>query len=244
MKRCLLVVSGLAACLIALAGCSSGGNTRPAAAEPTPGLGSQAYTITTQATGRAKATPDTLTVTLGVQTRDASARAALTANNEKTTALLNQLKGSGVAAKDLQTVDLSIQPNYTKSGEQITGYQVTNTVRATFHDLKNAGSVIDAAAATVGNAVRIQQMGFSVSDDTAVQAQARTKAVQQAQDQAQQIAKASGSTLGRIRTITEAPAQLNQPTLDAAIASAAKSVPIQAGQLEITVDIQITYDIS
>jgi len=181
---------------------------------------------------------------LGVQTRDASARAALTANNEKTTALLNKLKGSGVATKDLQTVDLSIQPNYTKSGEQITGYQVTNTVHATFHDLKNAGSVIDAAAATVGNAVRIQQMGFSVSDDTAPQAQARTKAVQQAQDQAQQIAKASGSKLGRIRTITEAPAQLNQPTFDAAIASAARSVPIQAGQLELTVDIQITYDIS
>src|SRR6266508_331407 len=172
MKRCFLVVCGLAACLVALVGCSSGVNTRPAAAAPTPGgLGSQAYTITTQATGRAKATPDTLTVTLGVQTRDASAQAALTANNEKTTALLNKLKGSGVAAKDLQTVDLSIQPNYTKSGEQITGYQVTNAVRATFHDLKNAGSVIDAAAATVGNAVRIQQMGFSVSDDTAVQAQ-------------------------------------------------------------------------
>ncbi len=244
MERSFLAVSGLASCLIALVGCSSGGTTRPAAAEPTPGLGSQAYTITTQATGRAKATPDTLTVTFGVQTHDASARAALTANNDKTTALLNKLKDSGVAAKDLQTVDLSIQPNYTRTGEQITGYQVTNTVNATFHDLKNAGSLIDAAATTVGNAVRIQQMGFSISDDTAVQAQARTKAVHQAQDQAQQIAKASGSKLGRIRIITEAPAQLNQPIFAAPAASAAKSVPIQAGQLDLSVDIQITYDIS
>ncbi len=42
-----------------------------------------------------------MTVILGVQTRADTARAALDANNAKATALIDVLKGSGVAAADL-----------------------------------------------------------------------------------------------------------------------------------------------
>lgn len=242
MNRFVVAVLGVPLCAVAVAGCASGHASAPAA-DSTPSSGSAIYTITTQATGRTMATPDEVTVTIGVQTSGASARAALSANNAKAAALLSKLKGSGVEAKDLQTAGLSVEPTYSKDAAQITGYSVSNTVQATLHDLKNAGSVIDAAASAVGNAIRIQAIAFSISDDAAAKAQARAAAVKQAQDQARQIAAASGAKLGRIRTIVESPEQLNQPTYDAASAVPRASVPIQPGQLEMTVDVQITYDI-
>jgi uncharacterized protein YggE len=119
-------------------------------------------------------------------------------------------------------------------------------LQATLHNLKTAGGLIDAAAASVGNAVRIDQMSFSVSDDSTENAQARTDAVTKAQLQAEQIAKAAGAKLGRIRTITEQPPQQDQPNFDATAARlpAASSVPILAGQLTVNVSVQITYDIT
>ena len=245
MNRSALTACGLVLGAVAFTGCASHPNAQSAAAPATSGTGSPAYTITTQATGHASATPDTLDVTMGVDTRAATAQAALSANNTKTTALEHRFISGGVALKDLQTAGLSIQPTYARDGTTITGYEVTNTVQATLHNLNAAGGLIDAAPATVGNAVRIDQMSFSVSDDSTVNAQARTDAVTKAQQQAQQIAKASGAKLGRIRAITEQPAQLNQPDYRAAAAlPAGQSVPLLAGQLSVSVSIQIAYDIS
>ena len=245
MNRSTLIACGLVLGAVVFTGCASHQNAQSAGAVPTSNTGSQAYTITTQATGSATATPDTLDVTMGVDTRAATAQAALSANNTKTTALEKKFISGGVALKDLQTAGLSIQPTYARDGTTITGYDVTNTVQATLHNLKVAGGLIDAAAASVGNAVRIDQMSFSVSEDSTVNAQARTDAVTKAQQQAQQIAKASGAKLDRIRAITEQPAQLNQPNYDAASAlPATQSVPILAGQHTVSVSIQIAYDIS
>lgn len=245
MKRSIPAACGLILGATVLAGCASRQAEQPPAAAPTGITGSQPYVITTQATGEASATPDTLDVTMGVDTRAGTARDALSANNAKMTALERKFKSGGVPAKDLQTAGLSIQPTYGQDGSTITGYEVTDMVQATLHNLGTAGGLIDAAAATAGNAVRIDNMRFSVSDDSAVNGQARADAVRKAQLQAQQIAKASGSKLDRIRTITEQPPQQDQPNFDASAAvPAARSVPILAGQLTVNVSVQITYDIS
>ncbi len=243
MNRFSIAVVAVPLFAVALAGCASGHASAPATSS-TPRSDPTAYTITTQATGHTTATPDEVSVTVGVQTSSASARAALSANNSKAAALLSTLKRSGVAPKDVQTAGLSVDPTYAKDGAQITGYSVSNTVQVTFRDLKNAGKIIDAAASSVGNAIRIQAIAFSISDDATAIAHARANAVKQAQDQARQIAAASGAKLGRIRTIVESPQQLNQPTFAAAASALRASVPIQAGQLEMSVDVQITYDIS
>ena len=245
MNRSIPAACGLILAATVFTGCASHQTAQPAAAAPTGDSGTQPYVITTQATGKASATPDTLDVTMGVDTRAATAHAALSANNTKMTAMERKFRSSGVPSKDIQTADLSIQPTYAQNGSTITGYEVTDMVQATLHNLKTAGGLIDAAAASVGNAVRIDQMSFSVSDDSTVNAQARTDAVMKAQLQARQIAKASGATLGRIRTITEQPPQQDQSNFDTAAAlPAARSVPILAGQLTVNVSVQITYDIT
>lgn len=216
-----------------------------AASTPTAAL--DGHTLSTRGVGRATGTPDTLTVVIGVSTQASSAKSALDANNSKANALLELLRRNGVANKDLRTSQLSINPVYNDKSTAITGYQVDNTVQATLHDLGKAGSLLDAAVGTVGDAVRIQQISFSIGDDTALRAQARAQAVAQARAQAGQLAQAAGVSLGAIRSLTEqvdAGYPITYDMAKTAAGASAASVPMQAGQQEITVAVDLVYDIS
>jgi len=220
------------------------GVVAPLAATPTAAV--DGHTITTRGVGRATGTPDTVTVVIGVSTQAASATAALDANNAKANALLALLRRNGVADKDLRTSQLSVNPTYNDKGATITGYQVDNTVQATLHELGRAGALLDAAVGTVGNAVRIQQISFSIGDDSALRAQARARAVGQAKAQATQLAQAAGVRLGSIRSLTELAdggAPITYDMRSAAGASTAAAVPVQAGQQDITVTVDLVYDI-
>jgi uncharacterized protein YggE len=225
---------------VALAGC--------AAAEPAPsaaaGTGSSAGPgITARGTGTVRGTPDTMTVVLGVQTRGDTAEAALGANNERATALIEALKGRGVPAEDLQTSQLSIYPSFDQQGTRITGYEVSNQVTATLRDIPAAGATVDAAAVAAGDAIRVQQLGFSIDDDSEPRAQARADAVRQAQAQARQLAEAAGVALGPIRTITEVAAAQPGVYPQADRVAPAAAVPVEPGTQELSVVVEVVYGI-
>src|SRR6185312_1985866 len=140
MKRGLSGVVVLAIGAVALAGCSGG--SEPAAATSTSA--GSASSITTRGLGTVTRIPDTVTMVIGVQSRAQSAKAALDANTDRATALINVLKSKGVAPADLQTSQLSVTPTYDSAAGRISGYEVTNQVTATLHDVGAAGGLIDA----------------------------------------------------------------------------------------------------
>lgn len=238
MKLSLSGVVVLALGAVALAGCS-GGN------EPATSTGAGSTNlpgITTRGLGTVTRTPDTVTVIIGVQTRGQSAKGALDANTGKVTALIDVLKSKGVAAADLQTSQLSVNPTSDSATGRITGYEVTNQVTAKLHDIGAAGGLIDAAGEAAGDAVRLQQLRFSIDDDSASRAQARANAVRQAQVHAKQMADAAGVTLGRIRSITEMP--VSPPSsLGREGAAATAPVPIEPGTQELAVMVEVVYAI-
>jgi uncharacterized protein YggE len=238
MKLSLSGVVVLALGAVALAGCS-GGN------EPATSTGAGSTNlpgITTRGLGTVTRTPDTVTVIIGVQTRGQSAKGALDANTGKATALIDVLKSKGVAAADLQTSQLSVNPTSDSATGRITGYEVTNQVTAKLHDIGAAGGLIDAAGEAAGDAVRLQQLSFSIDDDSASRAQARANAVRQAQEHAKQMADAAGVTLGRIRSITEMPVSPPSP-LGREGAAATAPVPIEPGTQELAVMVELVYAI-
>ncbi|MFE3289546.1 SIMPL domain-containing protein [Rhodococcus sp. NPDC059234] len=228
-----LGLAAIAATGALVAGCGTGATVGTDG--PPPG-------ISTQATGKVTGTPDTLTVVLGVQTQGTDANGTLAANAEKATALVDSLKSKGVDAKDIQTSGLSVQPTFGPDGT-ITGYQVGNQVTATVHEVARAGEVIDAAAAAAGDAVRVQQTSFSIADDGELRAQARERAVQQAQAQAGQIAAAAGVGLGPVRSITEVPATGPAPMPGSAALADRAPTPIEPGSQELSVSVQVVYDV-
>jgi uncharacterized protein len=233
-----------------VAGCSSG-SSKPTAATPiqlaaadtssaTPGP-----TINVAGHGEVEGTPDVMTVTMGVQTTDPSAQAALQHNNDRANQLISALKTQGVAAKDIQTIDLNVSPNFDKNFK-VTGYSASNTVSAKLRDLSKAGEVIDAAALTVGDDIRLQGVSFSIDNTSALVAKARADAVKDALAQGGQLADAAGVKLGSIRTIDDTGTQLPPPQYYAKSAadSAASPVPISPGSQQLSVDVTVVFDLA
>jgi len=233
MHRAALPLIALAT--LALAGCSATAATPPGPAEP-PG-------ITARATGTVAATPDTATVVLGVQTRDRSATAALTANSERANAVIGVLQGAGVAPADIRTSQLTVYPTTAPETGRITGYEVSNQVTATLHDIAAAGAMIDQAAGAAGDAIRVQQIDFSVAAESAERAQARADAVHRALAQAQQLADAAGVGLGPVRSIVEVGGQPPMP-YRAEADRAAQAVPLQPGTQELAVTVEVVHAIA
>lgn len=243
ISRTLPALAALALGTLVLGGCANA----PAAASPTATPGTAGLpSIVAHGQGKVTGTPDTVTLTLGVQTAGASAKAAMDANAAKANALVDMLKGKGVAEKDLRTSQLNVSPTYGPPDGRISGYQVSNMVTATLHDIGAAGGIIDAAGAAAGDAVRVQGLTFSIADDSTLRGQARADAVKQAQAQAKQLADAAGVALGKVRTISEAAAPTTpQPyaAYDLAAGSAKAQAPIQPGTQELQVSVDVVYDI-
>lgn len=246
-------IATVAVCAIGVAGCSSGSSKSSAPVTPATlraAAGSSATaaasgpTINVSGHGEVEGTPDVMTVTIGVQTSDPSAQAALHRNNDRAVALTNALKAQGVAAKDIQTVDLSVSPNFDKNFH-VTGYSASNTVTAKLRDLSKAGEVIDAAALTVGEDVRLQGVQFSIDNTSALVAKARADAVQDALTQAKQLAAASGVKLGAIRTIDDTgtvdPLQYARTK---GLSDNAAAVGISPGTQQLSVDVTVVFDIA
>ena len=247
------IVAAAAIVVTGVAGCSSGSNAgaktsaapvQLTAATTGAGTTTAGPTIDVAGHGEVSGTPDVMTVTLGVQTTDPSAQAALQRNNDRAAQLIAALKARGVADKDIQTIDLNVSPNFDKD-YKVTGYSASNTVSAKLRDLSKAGEVIDAAALTVGPDVRLQGVTFSIDNTSALVAKARADAVKDALAQGGQLAAAAGVKLGAIRTIDDTGTQLPQPEYyDKASSGSAAGVPISPGTQQLSVDVTVVFDIA
>jgi uncharacterized protein YggE len=200
--------------------------------------------LTVQGTGDASATPDLLTVSVGIDVTHPSAQASLVDDNSKASAVTAALKQGGVADKDIQTSDVSINPQYNLAG-QITGYQMTNTLTAKLRDFSTAGSVLDAITTAAGNSARIDSVTFSIEDPRRIEDRARTDAVHQAVSHARSMAQAAGEHLGPVCSLSDdsspgygIPSPLQYGNASASIPTA---VPLQAGTQQVSAQITLVY---
>jgi uncharacterized protein len=205
-------------------------------------------TITVTGVGTADATPDTLTVDFTVHVTRATVQEALDAQAGAVRRLLDALKSSGIPRQRTQTTDLSLDRHYDEHGV-VTGYDANETVRAKVRPLVHAGRAISKAATSAGNAVAVGDLAFDLADDTDVVKSARDNAFADAQDRARQYASLSGRGLGRVEKVTEIVDTAPQPVdfyqqdvlRAAASGSAAKAVPLRAGQQTLTVRVNVTW---
>lgn len=255
MKKRMVAIAGLGL-VLALAGCNGSGSgasssatggrrtaelvTQPVASNPA------ARTIAVQATGKVSGTPDTLTISIGVQSNAPTAQAALAQAADRARKVIDSLKGSGVSGNDIQTSQLSISPTFDPQGRRVVAYSASNMVTAKLHGLDHAGSVIDAAAAQGGDDIRLGSVDFSIQDTSTLVAAARADAVKQARAQAEQYAKAAGIEVGDVQTIQESvttpvPQYRNYAAADASPTTV--PTPIEPGQQELSVQISVVYAI-
>ncbi|HXQ59534.1 MAG TPA: SIMPL domain-containing protein [Acidimicrobiales bacterium] len=202
--------------------------------------------LTVQGTGLATGKPDLLTVSVGIDVTESTAKAALADDNTTANSVIDTLGLSGSAAKDVQTSDVTINPQYDLKGN-ITGYEVTNTLTAKLRNFNTAGSIIDGLAAAAGNSIRLDSLGFSVEDTRPLEDQARTDAVRQAVSHAQSMAQAAGERLGPVCSLTDQ-SQLenlypfsNDQAAGIPAASSATHVPLAPGSEQETAQVSMVY---
>ena len=243
MRKLKLLCLGLSALLvITLIGCDPQIVT-PLLSSP------NSRTVHVTGSGSVVGEPDIATLNLGVSVEKASVEEAREAAASAMTAVIESLEVNNVAEKDIQTENFSIHPqyDYTDNGRVLRGYRVNNTVSAKVRELESLSDIIDDAAAAGGDIVIVNAIQFMIEDATALQTQARALAVKNAEAKAQTLAEASGVTLGKPVTITEISSgggpRIAYAESALAADSARSSTPVQAGELTVTVNVTIVYEI-
>jgi uncharacterized protein len=205
-------------------------------------------TLSVTGSARVTAQPDIASISIGVHTESDRAADAVTENNRQAQAIVTALTALGVSEADIQTLGFNIFPQdeWGPGGERTgTRFIVDNTVTVKVRDLdlisELLGAVIEAGA---NNIYGIQ---FDLEDKSELIAEARKKAVEDAQSQAQELASAAGITLGAIQSLNYY-SSIPVPIFDNKVAfgmggAEASSVPVSPGQLIITADVSITFEI-
>jgi uncharacterized protein YggE len=204
-------------------------------------------TLNVNGLGASYLTPDIAYIYIGVHNEGATASEVVTANKAQTNAVLNALKKAGVEDKDLRTTNFSIYPSQQYGADgTVTGsiYMVDNTVYVTVRNLDGLGTLLDDTISAGANSINSIQ--FDVADKTAAVKEARAKGVEDAKNQAKELADAAGITLGDIQNISfydNSPYPVVDGKGGGGGAMTSAAVAIQPGQLMISISVNITYAI-
>jgi len=214
-------------------------------------LNSQQEGIWVSGNGKVSAVPDIAILRLGIEAQEISVAEAQSQAAEAMNAVMSALTDNGVAEKDIQTQYFNIHRvtrwDDTKRQEVVIGYRVTNMVTAKMREMDKVGAIIDAVAMASGDLTRIDGVSFSVDDPSAYREEARQKAMADAKAKAGQLAELAGVTLGKPIYISESayfPTPIYRQDFFEKVAGAPMvETPISPGEMEISLNVQVTYAI-
>lgn len=216
-------------------------NSLPALAE------GPARTVTVTGEGTVEAAPDQAVISLGVTTQGDTAASALAANNAALAKVMDRLRAAGIEDRDMQTSNLSLNPNWTgyDAGQTptISGYVASNMLTIRVRVLASLGAVLDAAVTDGANT--LNGLTFGLSDPKPATDLARKEAMQDAAARAALLVEAAGATLGPVVTITEGGSfSPPMPMFRADAAASPGAVPVAGGELGISASVTVVYEIA
>lgn len=215
----------------------------------TPGysLPGDATLVAVAVQGEARRAPDVATLSVGVVTEAPDGNAAMRANAERMSKVMDAIKRVGIAEKDVQTSGVSLSPQYQYRDQQtprITGYQASNTVSLKVREIAELGEVMDALAGAGAN--QIYGPNFEIDEPEPVLGEARRAAIEQARARAATYASALGMKVRRIVSINEGAGGGIRPMPYMAMskaADAAESTPIAPGENTLSVNLEVVFEL-
>lgn len=187
--------------------------------------------VVTTGQGEVRVVPDRATISIGVQTRALTAVDASAVNARKQKAVIDAIRGKGIAAEQISTTGYNVQPEmkYEKPGAPpvVSGYMVWNVVSVQLQRTDLVGAVIDAALAA--GATGINSLAFSISNPDSARRAAIAIAVGRAKGDGEAAARAAGGELGVLVELTTG--EFDMPT-PRPMAFAARAMEGDATQIE------------
>ena len=205
-------------------------------------------TITVNGTGAVSLAPDIATVNLGVSTQNANPQHALEENNALTANLITTLRNLDISEENIRTAHFFIDAVWGgHDWATITGYRVSNTVTVTIHDIDRLGDIMAAAVAAGANVSH--GISFGISDSAEAYEQALAMAIADAERKARAMARALNSEIIGRNSVIEIGGMFTPVarTMGAVAMEAdmvLSSVPIEAGELTVTANVQIVYSVT
>lgn len=239
VRICLAAVAaalalGAAACDSKPASSDSSGTTAP-------------RQVTVIGSGKVQGTPDTLTVAASMEATAPDITAALNQTSQRQQAVITALGGAGIDKKDISTSQVTLQPQYNIDGSTISGYRASNSIDVKIRKIDTASNVLALIANTGGEATRINSVNYSIEDDSQLVKDARARAFEDAKDRADQYAQLSGLALGKVISISEAPAGTPPPPptpMPMPRSAMAEAVPLEPGQQTVGFSVTVVWELT
>ena len=149
--------------------------------------------------------------------------------------VINALRQAG--AREIATQWVSVYPVTGENGASRATRRRTACPQSV--DIDDAAGLIDAAAEAGAN--QVSGPGMSSSNAEELYRQALAKAVDEARERAQVLAKAAGRSLGEITSIVEGSGAMPLPYAERAALDA--STPIVPGEQETTATVTVTFSL-
>ena len=207
-------------------------------------------TVGVSGQGEVRAEPDRATVMLGVESRKPKLEDARAAVAKTVDAVLKLTRDLKIDPQLVRSTRINVQPEYNWGSSNpnertLIGYYVARQVEVELHDLEKLGQLLERATDLGVNQMGDPRLDSSKRQDLVREALA--KAVVDARQNAEVIAKAAGAKLGNARTIN-ANTEFTQPPVPmvramAMEAKAAGGAPYQSGEMTFNATVTVQYDL-
>lgn len=221
-----------------------------AAAQPMPVISADATRLDLSVSGKSTRVPDLATISAGVQTQAKTAQDAIAQNATHMKQVVAALRAAGIAERDIQTSNISLNPQYDYRREDgqgpiLTGYMASNQVSVKFRDIAKAGAIIDALVAVGAN--QINGPMLSIDDLDSALDEARLDAIRAGRERADLYARALGKRVVRLVMVSEGGGMTRPPmpvvAYSRAMAMDEASSEILPGEQDVSVTLQMSFDL-
>src|SRR5215210_5972703 len=199
------------------------------------------------AVGEVGRVPDIAIISAGVMTRSASATGAISENAGRMERVRAALKRAGIADRDIQTSNLSLNPEYRyqeNQPPQLVGYTASNQVNVRFRDIRNTGRILDALVAEGAN--QINGPNLTIDKPDAALDDARAKAVAAGRARAELYARALGMRVVRLLSVSEGSNYSVPPPMvmmRAERGGVAADTKIDPGEQQVQVTVAMSFEL-
>lgn len=209
--------------------------------------------------GKISVTPDVATLNATVMTENTRVKDAQQQNTDKSNMVITFLKDKGIEDKDIKTTSYNIYPQQeyytpppcytgtcpTTRPPRISGYQVRHTIEIKIRNLDIADDIVEGVVSAGAN--EVGSLAFKLDDEKGAQAEARKKAIADAKNKAQVLARDLGVRLGDIVGFSESggpyPIYARTAFADGKGEAAAPPTPqVAPGEQEIVSTVTVTYE--
>ncbi|AEV72781.1 hypothetical protein MycrhN_2190 [Mycolicibacterium rhodesiae NBB3] len=239
-----LLVLAAAGLVATLTGCDAASGPIPAAA---PTADPEVRQVTVVGSGEVKGTPDTLNVNASIEFTAPDVTGAMNQVSDRQLGVINALVDAGVDRNDISTTQVSLQPQFspTTDSTTIVGYRASNSIDVKIRQLDAASQALALIISTGGNATRINNVSYSIDDDSQLVRDARARAFNDAKERAEQYSQLSGLALGKVISISEvAGSQPPAPMPRGGEMAMAAPVPVEPGQQTVGFSVTVIWELS